>query len=184
MEEIQQYTASPVIAYFTGLKRNQKVKKYKRRRGNLACCVYVSNGYAYSTNLDLLIRERVELANQVIAFAPFSNDLPTLGSHFLAQSWDRVLAKHEGVWWEEPLELTGREIYEKAQETRKQKSQHLELAFMGFDPVFLADIFRRIPDADVKLFTPNWRVASPGNQLASHFQWDGGGALVMGWQPL
>ena len=180
--ETQQYTASPIIKFFTSLKRNQVGDGFRTTPQWLVQGqVYIHEGFAYHTNRFLIIREPVLLPDQVIIICPITPNLEIRGDAFLAEHWTRYIETAEKERREgPPLELTGKEIYDHAwaaYKVHKRKDSYCELPGeedQEFQAIFLADIFRRMPKANVKIYLPDWSKVKEANEGLAVFQWDGG----------
>ena len=178
---------TPVIKYFTGLARNRLDADVSE--DDFQRFVFVWDGLAYITNRLLFIREPVEMEDQMVQIyqkplfpSDFRGDKP-LEPDFLANHW-KTLVGQAGEQWEGviPKGFEAKDIYDRAQFFRSQEVEFFcdlpdEHEWL-FQAVFLADIFRRIPTAWVKVYLPDWSKFDAGPPGDEHgiagFQWDGG----------
>ena len=146
---------------------------------NLQKCVSVSGGWAYFTNRYLILRERVDLEDQVIPIATLDPDRAVPICHYVGEHYKSVVSEYKPIWLYAPtIRLTGEGIYKKAQAARKADRWTCQYAGSDFNPTFLTDIFRRIPRAEVQLFSPNSEEMPRQVEGPSLFQWEGGEALI------
>ena len=177
---------TPVIKYFTGLERNRLEAEIGE---NFQWFVFVSDGLAYITNRYVFLREPVKMEDQKVQIyqtslmpSDWRGEEPR-ESGFLANYWKK-LVDEAGDQWEGviPRGYEAKDIYDRAQYFRGQRKEFFcdlpEDHGYEFRAVFLADIFRRIPTAWVKVYLPDWSkfdAGPPGDEHgAALFQWDGG----------